>query len=270
MQTPEGSLFVVVGADGSASSEAALTWGVEAALRRSLPLRVVHVEAAGPDAGTRGRDLVDALLRRAAQAQVRAEGVVQPGDPVRVLIDQAGSAALVVVGAIGKSGPRHLRLGSVADHLIQQARCPVVVTPEAPNPAADHRVVVGLDGTGGSEHALTFAFEEASLRGVSLTIVIARAEADDSGADAKVELGATDARFGAYDLTVLRKAHPIVRVSGEIRAGNPVQLLLEHARDAELLVVGARAHAGLPGLDHASVSHAVILHASCPVAVVRD
>src|SRR3954453_3686861 len=116
MQAPEGSLFVGGGADGSASSEAALTWGVEAALRRSLPLRVVHVEAAGPDAGTRGRDLVDALLGRAAQ--VRAEGVVQPGDPVRVLTDQAGSAALVVVGAIGKSGPRHLRLGSVADHLI--------------------------------------------------------------------------------------------------------------------------------------------------------
>jgi nucleotide-binding universal stress UspA family protein len=270
MESPEGSLFVVVGVDGSASSEAALSWGVAAALRRSLPLRVVHVESADADAGARGRALVDALLQRAAQAQVSAEGVVQAGDPVRVLSEQAGMAALVVVGAIGKSGPRHLRLGSVADHLIQQARCPVVVTPEAPSPAADHRVVVGLDGTGGSERALTFAFEEASLRELSLTIVIARPEADDGREDARTELSATDAEFDAYDLHVLRKAHPSVRVSGEIRAGNAVQVLLEHARDADLLVVGARAHEGLPGLDHASVSHAVLLHASCPVAVVRD
>ncbi len=131
-------LFVVVGVDGSRSSEAALSWGIRAAQRRRLPLRVVYVESVDlPNSS--GKDLVGAHLRRAAGAHVRAQGVVQSGDPVQVLPEQAHDAALVVVGAIGQAGPRHLRLGSVADHLIQQARCPVIVTPDPANTTAGGR-----------------------------------------------------------------------------------------------------------------------------------
>jgi nucleotide-binding universal stress UspA family protein len=271
MESTAGTLFVVVGVDGSPSSETALSWAVRAAARRSLPLRVVHVPSPEAHAVAWGRDLVDARMLRAREAQVRAEGVVQAGDPVRVLSDQAGDAALVVLGAIGQSGPRHLRLGSVADHLIQQARCPVIVTPQAPC-TTDRRVVVGLDASGGSERALTFAFEEASLQGMDLTIVIARGDADVSRADASDEPGPTDGGLGPYtdDLQLLRQTYPSVVVNSESQAGNAVRVLVEHARDAELLVVGARRHEGVPGIDHASVSHAVLLHAACAVAIVHD
>jgi nucleotide-binding universal stress UspA family protein len=272
MQGAPGALRVVVGFDGSASSEAALSWGLRAALRRSLPLRVVRVVPAETDDASRGQDLVSAQLRRAAEAQVPAEGVVLAGDPVRVLPDQTGDAALVVVGAIGRSGPMRLRLGSVADHLIAQARCPVIVTPEAPEPTTVGPVVVGLDATGGSARALTFAFEEASLRGTGLTIVIARPDADLSSPDVGDESALTESGLTPYaeDLRLLRTTYPSVTVSSEIDAGHAVRVLVEHARDADLLVVGARRHEGVPGLDHASVSHAVLLHSSCPVAIVHD
>jgi nucleotide-binding universal stress UspA family protein len=272
MQGAPGALRVVVGFDGSASSEAALSWGLRAALRRSLPLRVVRVVPSEPDDASQGQDLVSAQLRRAAEAHVPAEGVVLAGDPVRVLPDQTADAALVVVGAIGRSGPARLRLGSVADHLIQQARCPVIVTPDAPEATTGAQVVVGLDVTGGSARALTFAFEEASLRGAGLTIVIARPDADGSGTEAGDESDLSDSGLAPYaeELRLLRATYPSVTVSSEIEAGNAVLVLLEHARDADLLVVGARRHEGVAGLDHASVSHAVLLHSSCPVAIVHD
>ena len=50
--------------------------------------------------------------------------------------------------------------------------------------------------------------------------------------------------------------------------GEPVQVLVEAGRDAGLLVVGTSPDAA--GLAHTSVSRAVLLHATCPVAVVHD
>jgi nucleotide-binding universal stress UspA family protein len=63
--------------------------------------------------------------------------------------------------------------------------------------------------------------------------------------------------------------HPDVRVTSEVEdALSPTRVLVDHGRAAALLVVGARP----PGDPRAgsSVSDAVLLHATCTVAVVRD
>jgi nucleotide-binding universal stress UspA family protein len=49
----------------------------------------------------------------------------------------------------------------------------------------------------------------------------------------------------------------------------PAHALVERSREAQLLVVGSRGHGNLVGLVLGSVSHAVLQHAHCPVAVVR-
>jgi nucleotide-binding universal stress UspA family protein len=44
--------------------------------------------------------------------------------------------------------------------------------------------------------------------------------------------------------------------------------ILENARDAEMIVVGTRAHGSFAELFLGSVSHHVVRHAGCPVAIV--
>jgi nucleotide-binding universal stress UspA family protein len=52
-------------------------------------------------------------------------------------------------------------------------------------------------------------------------------------------------------------------------AGNPAQVLLEQAADADLLVVGHRGLGSIAGTWLGSVGLQCVLHATCPVAVVR-
>ena len=51
--------------------------------------------------------------------------------------------------------------------------------------------------------------------------------------------------------------------------GNAVKALIDESAGVELLVVGSHGRGGFGGLLVGSVSHAVLHHAHCPVAVLR-
>ena len=118
-------------------------------------------------------------------------------------------------------------------------------------------LVVGVDVSDESRRALEWALTEARTRGASVRVVHAYAEEASRG-EAELIVNAEVANCDAAGVQVVQ----------EVVAGPPVRVLLEAARDADLLVVGSRGRHGFPGLLLGSVSQQVANHAACPVVIV--
>jgi nucleotide-binding universal stress UspA family protein len=69
------------------------------------------------------------LVRRARAGGAKAEFMVWTGDPGSGIasVAEAEAADLVVVGTRGRSGAERMLLGSVSDHVVRTAGCPVLV-----------------------------------------------------------------------------------------------------------------------------------------------
>jgi nucleotide-binding universal stress UspA family protein len=283
---------VVVGVDGSESSlEAVRLAAREAALRHS-PLHVVHAfvwalmnvplgphPLGPPDGGLRNEAerLVKAALE---EAETAAPGVPVTSEIIDaaaapVLVAQAQDARMVVVGNRGLGGFSGLIMGSVAVQLTSHAACPVVVV--RGEARSGTFIAVGVDGSEVSNHAVAFAFEEASLRGVPLAVVHAWHFPVSTGPGDMLplvydqeELAADEERFATEATAGWSERYPDVEVIRRIHRGHPAKALVEESDRAELVVVGSRGRGGFTGLLLGSVSQAVLHHSHCPVAIVHQ
>lgn len=267
---------IVAGVDGSPASLAAADWAAREALRRQLPLRLVHTEADLP--GRRaGAVLVDAADRiRRRYPGVRLQTVFVASGPAGVLVDESRDACLVVVGSRGTGGFGGLLAGSVSTQVATHAYSPVVVVrpggdgPEAP-------VVVGLDGSDESTAALGFGFEAASARGAPLVAIYAWQALPTTNLGPvtpwhydPVQARAEAGRLLAEQLAGWSEKYPEVPVEARpVLSFNPAQTLVEASRTAGLVVVGCRGRGGFVGLLLGSTSRTLVNHARCSVAVVH-
>lgn len=74
-------------------------------------------------------DAAQALVLRARGAGVATNFLVWEGDPGESIVDAAAAehASLIVLGSHGRSGVGRSIFGSVSDHVVRNAPCPVVV-----------------------------------------------------------------------------------------------------------------------------------------------
>lgn len=137
------------------------------------------------------------------------------------------------------------------------------------------RVVVGIDGSPGARAAAEFAVREARLRGAKLVAVTALGVADAAHFDPytvhrhpKAEIVARAEETVAAALRDLDTEGLDVRVM--VTTEEPARALIDQGAFADLLVVGSRGWGGFRGLVLGSVSLRCVLHARCPVTVVRS
>ena len=134
---------ILVPFDFSASAEAALAWAAD--LQRTTgagPIQMVHaVSLEIPVAGelrfeiqVPNDDEIAGLERNMEEAAARQGGkvtakvIIQPRSVGDIVIGAArsGKANLIVMGTHGRTGVKRLVLGSIAEHVLRHADCPVV------------------------------------------------------------------------------------------------------------------------------------------------
>ncbi|MFI2435882.1 universal stress protein [Streptomyces sp. NPDC018693] len=265
---------IVVGLDGSRESLAAVDWAAREALRRGLPLRLLHAEEGQRYWAEKVlRGAADRIEERLPQLPLSSELVARPA--AEALVAAGSTAELLVLGSRAFSGMGGFLAGSVALATIARATRPVVlvraVPGRVPEPGPDRAVVVGVDATRPCEEVLAFAFDCAALRGMPLRVVHTwqLPLAVRPAPQAVTAAGQEDAeRTVARMLDPWRERCPAVEVRLLVTRGHPAQELLLASVDAALLVVG-RTMRGARLLPHTGpVAHAVIHHARCPVAIV--
>ncbi|MEV6114413.1 universal stress protein [Streptomyces sp. NPDC052109] len=281
---------MTAGVDGTEESLAALDWAGREAVRRGLPLRVVHAWRYAEALATADRDTQQAWASQGVAEAVRAVRERHPGlevsvdvvegEPVHALGGAAAQAEMLVLGSRGHGRVIGFLLGSIGQQVIAEAVRPVVLVRAGDEPAAEaagRDVVVGQHGDPEDSAAtLRFAFETAAARGATVRAVRAwtlppvfayspgslKLLDDAGGLEPYEKQALTEA------LRPWRERFPDVPVTEHVEMGGAGQVLLSLTDRAQLMVVGRWAHRTAVGARIGSVAHGVLHHADCPVAVV--
>ncbi|MEU0394969.1 universal stress protein [Streptomyces sp. NPDC006208] len=282
---------VAVGVDGSDESLAALDWAADEAAARGTTLRLVYasrwqehqlaaVKATRETRDDEAQSLLDAMEKRVQERLPNVVTVTEEVEdaPAKVLVGAADDAGLLVMGSHGLSGAMGFLVGSVGQEVVGDAKHPVILvrpgySEDGAGGGGRPGVVLGLDVHDVTDELLDFAFDFAARHAVPLHILNSwhlpafRHHAGASGG-ADADSGTRAERESALSEAVrpYRDKFPHVEVSEKAASGRAAGHLVDAAANAGLVVVGRRRAAS--GSHIGSITHAVIHHAPCPVAVV--
>jgi nucleotide-binding universal stress UspA family protein len=256
---------------------------------------VASVDASDDLNGSAAGDLARwrALAERQI-AQLDGQGTaieleVVEGHPATTIVHRAETLAadLLVMGTHGAGAVRRLLLGSVTEHVLRRAACPVLtVPPRVHGTAAAHftRVVAAVD------------FSECSLKALEAAAALAREghgrltmlhvvewpwhETADARLDGVPDSQAAAVRdylryleHGAGDrLRELAQGLPSgAGVATEVRFGTPYKELLDVAthQAADLVVLGVRGRSAADIGFFGSTTNHIVRMAECPVLTIR-
>ncbi|WP_235998763.1 universal stress protein [Qaidamihabitans albus] len=298
---------VMAGFDGSDNARRAVHWAAEEAKARNRPLLIVQSFEWGIPFLARGattaseygvdriREYAEADLEglvaecRRTYPDLTVTSLMPDGPPEETLPDLEARAEpeLAVFGASGRGAVYRAVLGSSIAELARTLRCPMIVvrdgedSEESAGPtgaaASSGPVVVGVDGSATSDRAVEFALGFAARRGVPVRAVHAWSDwpldilaSAPLGQVGNERAGDITDDLAKNHVESRRDRYPDVPVEWESVADRPADALLRLAKDAGLLVVGSHGRGPARRVLLGSVSHAVLYHAPCPVALLRD
>ena len=198
-------------------------------------------------------------------------------------------ADLIVTPTHGRSGMKHLLLGSTAERLIQHSPCPVLVTRERKKERPT-RAKASAAGSGRIDTILVpVDFSHASLEGLKYAIQFARKVRAKILVLSVIHYGYayTADGYAMYDLSPLEEAahaaaeremqlfvrrvrFGTVRFETAIEIGPPVQQICAFAekRKADLIITPTHGYTGFQHVMIGSTAEQVVRRATCPVLVV--
>jgi nucleotide-binding universal stress UspA family protein len=137
-------------------------------------------------------------------------------------------------------------------------------------------VLVGVDGSPSSGAALTYAVAEANRRGARLRVVstyfpeyAVHGRTQPLSASEKGIEGEVEAQTRRMVEEALAGDAVAPQVDIVIAAGPAAGVLIEKSGEVDVLVLGHRGRGGFASMLLGSVSLQCVLHAHCPVIVVR-
>ncbi len=143
---------------------------------------------------------------------------------------------------------------------------------------SEHRIVVGVEGSGGARAALRWAIDEARHRQAVVDVVTTYVPtyvpaAPDLGfvpLDPIDLVGEVEKLQNEVVASVVESCDVgDVEIRQRLLKGRAAETLIDAAAGADMLVVGSRGRGGFRGLLLGSVSHQIAQHATCPVVIVR-
>ena len=260
---------IVVGIDGSLAAIKAALWGVDEAISRSVPLRLVSVLKSthlSPDEYERDLEHAEISLREARSAveadgrPVKIETETPRGPAGPVLVEASHDAEMICVGSVGIGRYARSILGSTATELAEKAHCPVAVLrtdSDVPSPVFNW-IVVRMTDAPGNDAVVEYAAWEAKLRRAPMLVLGGRPEELTEHAD-----GAFERRVQDW-----RQRHPEVRVYPITTKDGIASFLHGNEERVQLAVIGG-AEAGQLASLIGPAGHPLFHHPECSVLVVR-
>jgi nucleotide-binding universal stress UspA family protein len=276
---------IVVGINGSAASEAAMTWSLQRAARHELAVIAVHtVDDRWITPEFQYHELIREsgmqLLRQVQQdaARIAPDVDVQiqlrHGSPGSELQAMSRAASMVVIGSHYRHWADGGPMTDRALQIVMASDCPVAVIPQEVREGRG--VLVGVDGSEESMQAVAFAAAEADRERDELTAILAfrrpagwfhlgtpvRGLAEAIEEEERIVLSESAAGLGdKYPDLLVRQRLEMDK--------DPAQALVDAASNARLLVIGSRGRGGFSRLVLGSTAHAVLRQVPCPTVVTR-
>ena len=273
---------MVVGVDGSPAAAAALNWA--GMLATTVGAEVVAVSAfKNPWSEVNAEDhqrllkerdelLGEAWVRPARHVGATVRPMVNEGDPRDVIMEvaEAEDASLIVLGRTGEGGgPGFLHLGSAVEHIAHHTRRPLAVIPTISHRPIE-RILIGVDGSAESQHAIHWCAELVPFTGATVTAVVVKEPYLEWTPDSSPDNWRRDAerRIGEWMAPVAERGTDVEAIAK--RDLHPADGLLgvASARGADLLVIGTRGAGRVSNLRVGGVAMKVLHRASIPIVLV--
>jgi nucleotide-binding universal stress UspA family protein len=227
------------------------------------------------------RDAREALDRMVASAGDPTLGVTlhleQGAAAPRILaVAESEAADLIVVGTHGRTGFRRVLLGSVADHVVRAAPCPVVTARTlATGPARLRRIAYATDFSPAARAAWAYVAALADAAGAEVDLIhVTPLPVPDRHIDpaALARMARLLHDQGRAEVEQFLEGHPLPgsRVRPAIVSGVAAEQIAHWAqtRAADLIVMGTHGWSGLVRWMLGSVAHHLVQVAPCPVLTV--
>lgn len=286
---------VLFATDFSSCSRAALPYACAITRHFGAVLHLVHVVGPVPMIGPLGspytdvyyqdqlaqRELAsiadDPAVKQVRHCESLHRGIV--GDVVsRIVFDR--SIDLIVLGTHGRSGLKYFVLGSVAEHIIRHATCPVMtigpgVCKDGPPEGRFARVLLATNFSPASMDALNYALSIACANNATLilfhAIVGEATETDEEYMEyLKDATEGSGEQLGKLVPENLSIGCEILMKPALSPKTSTAEMILEAATDnrADLIVMGARRGTTVAAHAPRAIAHTVVCRAPCPVMTI--